>query len=216
MQDLETVKILLADGHAVVASGVAQILDDVADFQVIGKAKTGEEVIGLCENHSPDVISIDIDLPGSMSGLEVIRRLHRKFPRAQIVVLTNVLDHAIVQDALREGVVSYLLKNISVDELIHAIRTAYQGLPTLSPEVTQVLIREVTTPNGHHLTSREREVLELLAKGMNNNEIAEQLHVSLSTVQFHVSNILSKLGVHNRIEAATFAIRHGLTNRLDP
>ncbi len=124
----------------------------------------------------------------------------------------NLLDPAIIHDALSAGVLSYLLKYSSADELIHAIKSAYRGIPALSPEITKVLIEEVSNPIAYHLTSREQEVLELLSRGLNNNEIANQLTISLSTVQFHVSNILNKLGVHNRIEAATFAVRHKLAS----
>jgi len=210
MQDMQVIKILVADGHAIVASGVAQVLGGIADFQVIGQAKTGEETFRLFEYYSPDVVSIDIDLPGTISGLEVIRLLRTKSPNIRVVVLTNCLEEVIIQDALQLGALSYLLKNASADELIQAVRSAYRGLPTLSPEVTQIVIRGLTTPNGYHLTAREHQVLELLAQGWNNHEIAKQLNISLSTVQFHVSNILNKLGVHNRIEATAFAIRHKL------
>ena len=127
-----------------------------------------------------------------------------------MVILTNILEEIIIHDALRQGVSGYLLKNSSAEELVHAIRSAYQGIPTLSPEVTQVLIHNVTIPNGFHLTSREYQVLDLLAQGWNNHDIAKELSISLSTVQFHVSNIFNKLEVHNRIEAATFAVRHNL------
>lgn len=210
MPDLNAIKILIADGHAVVASGLSKVLEEVPDFHVVGLSKSGEETFLLFEQCSPDVIMIDIDLPGQISGLEVIRRLHHRSHRARIIVLTNIFDYAIVHDALREGVISYLLKDSSADELIRALRFTYQGISILSPRVTQTLIQEVTAPGGSHLTSREQDVLELLSRGLNNHQIAQHLSISLSTVQFHVSNILSKLGVHNRIEAATFAVRHKL------
>ena len=212
MKSLREIKILIADGHDVVASGIAKVLDDITEFQVVGQAKNGEDALQLCEHRSPDVVSIDIDLPGPISGLEVIRRLQRKSPHTHILILTNLLDNAIITEALRGGVVSYLLKNSSIDELVHAVRAAHHGISTLSPEVTQVLVQEMSTPIGYHLTAREMDVLEHLSQGLNNNEIAEKLSVSLSTVQFHVSNILNKLGVHNRIEAATFAVRHKLAS----
>lgn len=210
MEDMQAIKILVADGHAIVASGVAQVLGGIPDFQVIGQAKTGEEACRLFECYSPDVVSMDIELPGPISGLEVIRILRNKSPNIRVVVLTNLLEEMMIQDALQVGAISYLLKNISADELIQAIRSAYRGLPTLSPEVTQIVIHGLTTSNGYHLTSREHQVLELLVRGLNNHKIAKQLNISLSTVQFHVSNILNKLGVHNRIEATAFAIRHNL------
>jgi NarL family two-component system response regulator LiaR len=214
MQDLQTIKILIADGHAVVGSGVAKVLGGIKGFQVLGQAKSGEETFYLFEHHTPDIVTIDIDLPGAVSGLEVIRMLRNRYPALQIVVLTNLLEEMIIRDALRAGAISYLLKNVSAEELVHAIQAAYQRVPTLSLEVTRILIREVTSSNGHHLTDREQQVLQLIAEGWSNHEIAKQLSVSLSTVQFHVSNILHKLGVHNRIEAATFAVRHKLARQV--
>ncbi len=206
------IKILIADGHQVVASGIAKILGDIENFEVIGQAKTGDEAFRVFERDFPDVLCIDIDLPGPVSGLEIIRRLRQRSPQTHVLILTNLVDEAIIRDALREGVISYLLKDASIDELIEAIRATHQGTPTFSPEVTRMFIREVIAPSDYHLTSREREVLELLAHGLSNHEIADRLSVSLSTVQFHVSNILSKLGLHNRIEAATFAVRHKLAD----
>jgi two-component system, NarL family, response regulator LiaR len=210
MQDSKAIKILIADGHSVVVSGIAKILEEVPDFQVVGLSKSGEETFRLFESISPDVVIIDVDLPGPVSGLEVVRRLHHRSRLLRTLILTNILDPDVIHDALREGVLSYLLKSSSVEELTHAIRYTHQGIPALSPEVTRVLVQEVAAPPEGHLTSREQDVLRLLAQGLNNQEIAGQLSISLSTVQFHVSNILSKLGVHNRIEAATFAVRHNL------
>jgi two-component system, NarL family, response regulator LiaR len=212
MYGLKAIKILIADGHSVVVTGIAKVLDEIPDFEVVGISSSGEETFHLLEDRSPNVLMIDVDLPGLVSGLEVIRRLRRRSPQARILILTNLLDHAIIHAALREGVVSYLLKNSSAENLIHAIRYTYQGIPALSPEVTQLLVQEVAAPAGSHLTAREQDVLKLLADGMNNQQIAGILSISLSTVQFHVSNILSKLGVHNRIEAAMFAVRHNLAS----
>jgi NarL family two-component system response regulator LiaR len=212
MDDLRLIKIVVADGHKVVGNAISKVLDSMAEFQVVGLAKSGEEVFRVFESCTPDIVVIDIDLPGLISGLEILRRIHRTSAQIRIIVLTNLLDQAIVHDALQEGVMSYMLKYSSTDELVNAIRSADQGIPTLSPEVTRILIQEISTPNGYQLTSREREILQLLAEGLNNREIAKHLYVSLSTVQFHVSNILNKLGVHNRIEAAMFAVRHKLAS----
>jgi NarL family two-component system response regulator LiaR len=212
MQGVQTIKILIVDGHEVVASGVSQILGGIPDFQVVGQAKTAEEAFQLFDYHRPQIMIMEIDLPGATSGLEVIRRLQRKSPSTNILILTNLLDETIVHEALKEGALSYLLKNSSVHDLIQAIRVACDGLPTLAPEVTKILIHEVTAPNHFHLTSREHQVLQLLAQGLNNHEIAKRLNISLSTVQFHVSNILNKLGVQNRIEATAFSFRHKLAD----
>jgi two-component system, NarL family, response regulator LiaR len=210
MKDSNAIKILIADGHVVVANGIAKVLEEVADFDVVEVSGSGEETIRLFEKCSPDVVTIDIDLPGAIGGLEVIRRLHHQSRHARILILTNILDPAMIHDALRDGVLSYLLKNSSTDELVRAVRYTYKGIPALSPEVTQILVEEATAPRASPLTSREQDVLALLANGLNNQQIADQLAISLSTVQFHVSNILNKLGVHNRLEAATFAVRHNL------
>jgi NarL family two-component system response regulator LiaR len=212
MQDLRTIKILIVDGHGVVASGIAKILEEVEGFHVIGLSKSGEEMFRIFE-YSTDIVLIDIELPGSIRGLEVIRRLRQISPHTRIMILTNNLDTVLVHDALREGALSYLLKNSSSEAVIRAIRDAHHGISTLSPEVMQVLVRGISAPNATHLTSREREVLDLLSKGLNNQKIAKQLNISLSTVQFHVSNILGKLGVHNRIEAAMFAVQHRLASQ---
>ena len=214
MQDIDTIKILIVDDHAVVSNGISTVLSTYADFEVLGRARGGEEVLRFLEQDAPDIIVIDIDLPGPISSIELLRILRTKLPGTRIVVLTNLLEELIVRNALQVGVTSYLLKNISLEELARAIRVAYQGVPTLSPEVTRLVVRELSDPfrDGHNLTSREREVLKLIARGLNNQEIAKELSVSLSTVQFHVSNILSKLGVNNRIEATAFAIRHRLAD----
>jgi DNA-binding NarL/FixJ family response regulator len=210
MQDLQMIKILVVDYRALVGSGISTILGEYSDFKVIGQAKSGKETLQFIEHYAPDVVCIDIDLPDPVSGMEVIRMIRSRSPQIRIVILTNVLEETIIHKTLQEGVTSYLLKNSSADELVRAIRAAYQGIPTLSPEVTQMVIHELTTPNGYHLTPREHEVLERIARGLNNHEIAKELNISLSTVQFHTSNIFEKLDVHNRIEAATFAVRHNL------
>lgn len=213
MHDLQRIRILIVDHHVIVGSGLSAILEEYPDFDIVGKAQSGDEFLRLMGHCRPDIVTIDIELPGQINGPEAIRIARHRLPETRVVILTNVLDEIVIRDALQLGVSSYLLKNTSASDLAQAIRSAYHGIPTLSPEVTKLVIREIATPshNGHGLTPREYQVLELVARGLNNQEIAAELSVSLSTVQFHVSNILNKLGVHNRIEAATFAIRHGLT-----
>lgn len=212
MQDLKVIKILIVDHHAVVGQGISAVLDACSDFEVAGQAENGEEAIRLMEKSNPDIVVIDIELAGRLSGLDVIRVLRQKYPHTKAVILTNVLDEVTVQSALQEGGMSYLLKTASLDDLARALRDAHRGIPTLSSDVTRLVIRELSAPirNGRKLTSREYEVLELLARGSNNYEIARNLHISLSTVQFHVRNILQKLQVRNRIEAAAFAVRNKL------
>ncbi len=138
--------------------------------------------------------------------MELLRRLRRRLPYARVIILTNLVNDRTIREVLQEGACGYLLKSISADELVHAIRAAFQGTVVLSPEAAQVLLRGPSVPNQYHLTPREYDVLNLLVQGWNNHDIAKALHISLSTVQFHVSNILEKLKVHNRIEAATLAV----------
>jgi DNA-binding NarL/FixJ family response regulator len=216
MTDMQVIKIVVVDHHAVVGRGVSAILDAYSEFEVVGQAENGEETLRLLENCDPDIVTIDIDLAGHLSGLEVIHLLRRKHPEVRIVVLTNLFEELTVQNALQAGVVSYLLKTISLEDLARALRDAHRGIPTLSPAVTQLVIRELSSPirNGRNLTSREYEVLALIAQGSNNHEIARHLSISLSTVQFHVSNILQKLQVRNRIEATAFAVRNKLVRNV--
>ncbi|HEY9710460.1 MAG TPA: response regulator transcription factor [Oculatellaceae cyanobacterium] len=217
MGDFETIKILIVDHRAVVGTGVCAVLGAYADLEVVGRAESGEETLRLMEQYDPDIVAIDIDLPGHINGTEIIGLLQDKFPKTRVLVLTNLLEEMIIYDALRAGVIGYLLKTSSVEELAHAIRAAYQGIPTLSPEVTQLVMRELSAPisGGRNLSPREIQVLKLIARGLKNHEIAEDLFISLSTVQFHVSKILQKLQVRNRIEAAAFAVRNRLARDLD-
>lgn len=214
MQGVGIIKILVIDYRALVCNGVSAILDLYPDFQVVGRARSKEESLRLLKECNPDVVTVDVELPGQAGGLELIRQMRHQAPHVQILVLTNLLDEIAVQHSLQLGVTGYLLKNTTANKLAEAVRAAFDGVPTLSPEVTRLVIRELAAPShpAQELTSRERQVLKSMAHGLNNHEIADELSVSLSTVQFHVSNILHKLGVHNRIEAATFAIRHQLVD----
>jgi two-component system, NarL family, response regulator LiaR len=216
MPETEVIRILVVDSRSVIASGIATILKGVADFEVVGQAMSGEQALRLSEQNDLDVISMDIDLLGPMQGMELIHRLRRRSPRTRIIILTNLLDAGILRSVLQEGACGYLLKSISADELVQAIRAAFEGTIVLSPEAAQSLIREPAVPNEYHLTPREYDVLHLLVQGWNNHDIAKELHISLSTVQFHVSNILEKLKVHNRIEAATLAVQRNLASYQKP
>ena len=212
MPSVATLRILLVDSHTVVRSGIAAILESHPGFEVVGQAETREDALVYSDHLRPDIVSLELLLPDEAGGIEVIRRLRRQHPETRVVVLTYLAREAAVHEALRAGATSYLLKNISVQALIHALQDAYQGRSTLSPEMIQTLIHAVAAPHDTRpdLTHREYEVLRFIARGCSNHEIAHELSISLSTVQFHVSNILAKLGVHNRIEAATFAICHAL------
>ncbi len=155
---------------------------------------------------------MDLIMP-ELGGVAATHAIHKNWPEIQVIALTSFQERELVQDALQAGAISYLLKNISGDDLADAIRAAYAGRPTLAPEAVQSLIRrEESDLVGSDLTRREREVLALMAKGLNNPEIAERIFVSRSTVKVHVSNILKKLGVSNRTEAISLAIKHKLVS----
>jgi NarL family two-component system response regulator LiaR len=206
---------MLVDEHAVVRSGLSAFLMVFDDLDLVGEATGGEEAVRVCEQYRPDVVLMDLVMPG-MDGAEATRRIREKCPNIQVIALTSFKEQDLVERALQAGAIGYLLKNVTADELAQAIRAAHHGRPTLAPEAAQVLIDATTHPQsrepGHDLTSREREVLALLVDGLNNRQIAERLVVSRSTVKFHVSSILSKLGVASRTEAVALAVKHQLVD----
>ena len=206
---MEAIRILVVDYRALIGRGVSVLLNSYPDFDVIGEAQSGHEALKRIEFQAADVVLMDVDLPGPLDGSETIAALRRASPYVRIVVLTNLQDAATIHEALRAGAISYLLKNVSIDELAEAIRAAYRGIPTLSSEATSVLVQRASMPvqTSPSLTAREQQVLDLMSHGLKNHQIASELHISLSTVQFHVSNILAKLGARNRTEAATLAVR---------
>jgi NarL family two-component system response regulator LiaR len=205
------IKVLLVDDHAVVRSGLAAVLASQDGLELVGEASNGQEAIRLAEQHQPDVILMDMMMP-VMDGIAATKAIHEKSPAMRIIALTSFKEKDMVEGALKAGAFSYLVKSVSADELVSAIRGAMAGQPRLSPEAAQVLIQEVRKPPapGFDLTDREKEILALLVEGLPNTGIAERLVVSNSTVKFHVSNILSKLGVTTRTEAVALALKHNL------
>ncbi len=183
------------------------------DLELVGEAADGQEALGLCAERRPDVILMDLKMP-VMDGATATRAIRQAHPEIQVIILTSFPEEELVQAALQAGALSYLLKNVSADELASAIRAAHAGRPTLAPEATQALIHAATQPPplGHDLTPTEREVLRWLVQGLSNPEIAEQLVVSRSTIKFHVSNILSKLEASSRTEAVALAVQLGLVS----
>lgn len=211
MSSLDCIRVLLVDDHAVVRSGLGAFLMAFDDFDLVGEARDGEEAVRLCEELQPDVVLMDLVMPG-MDGAAATQVIRERWPQVQIIALTSFKEKELVEGALQAGAIGYLLKNVSADELANAVRAAHAGQPTLAPEAAQALIqvtRESPSP-GYDLTEREREVLALMIEGLTNPQIAERLVMSRSTVKFHVSNILSKLGVATRTEAVALALQRDL------
>ncbi len=211
MVDARKIRVMLVDDHAVVRSGLAAFLLAFDDFELVGEAGSGEEAIAIYADLRPDVVLMDLVMPG-MDGATATRAIRQRCPQIRVIALTSFKEEDLVQGALQAGAIGYLLKNVTADELANAIRSAYVGRPTLAPEAAQALIHAATQPPapGSDLTAREREVLALMIEGLNNSEIADRLIVSRSTVKFHVSSILSKLGAASRTEAVALAVQHRL------
>jgi DNA-binding NarL/FixJ family response regulator len=205
------IRVLITDDHAVVRSGLSRFLKVHADMELVGEAADGAEAVRLAALHQPDVILMDLMMPGT-DGIAATREINRRYPGVKVIALTSFAEEALVQGALQAGAVGYLQKNVSAIELANAIRSAHSGRMTLSSEAAQVLAGSLTQPHlpSDRLTDRECEVLEHLVGGLTNAEIAERLFVSLGTVKFHVSNIYQKLGVDSRIEAVKLAIERKL------
>ena len=211
MTQFNTIRVLLVDDHMVVRSGLSTVLAVYDDLQLVGEGGDGEEAVRLCERLQPDVVLMDLVMP-KVDGVTATKTIKERWPRIQIIALTSFKEKEYVEGALKAGASGYLLKNVSAEELVAAIRRVTTGQPSLSPEAAQVLIQKVNEPPtpGQDMTEREQEILALMVEGLANNEIAERLTVSQSTVKFHVSNILSKLGVTGRTEAVAIAVKYRL------
>jgi len=204
------IRIMLVDDHAVVRSGLSAFLSVNPDLELVGEAENGEQAVVRANALKPDVILMDLMMP-VMDGVAATMAIKKQNPGIQIIALTSFQEDELVQSALKAGAVGYLMKNVTARELAAAIKSARDGRMTLSPEAAQALVRaSQQAEETEVLTDREREVLKLMVEGLNNAEIAERLVVSLSTVKYHISNILMKLGVDNRVAAVTMALQKKL------
>jgi len=209
----QPIRIMVVDDHAMVRQGLVTFLKVFDDMQLVAEAESGASAIQLCAEILPDVILMDMVMP-DMDGVSATRAIRKKHPQIQIIALTSFKEGSLIKKALEAGVIGYLIKDVSADDLAHAIRAAHTGRSTLSPEASQALVEAENQPPvpGLDLTEREREVLALMIEGLNNVQIAGRLTVSPSTIKSHVSNILAKLGVASRTEAVTLALRSGIVS----
>lgn len=207
-----TIRILVADDHSVVRQGLRMFLALDPDFEIVGEAADGAQAVTMAGELRPDVVLMDLLMP-VMDGIQATAIIRRDLPDTEIIALTSVLEDAMVIGAVRAGAIGYLLKDADADELCRAIRAAAAGKVQLSPKAAERLMREVRAPESPEvLTEREVDVLRLLARGRSNKEIASALHITEKTVKTHVSNILAKLGVPSRTQAALHAVRLGLVD----
>jgi two-component system, NarL family, response regulator LiaR len=205
-----TIRVLLVDDHSVVRQGLRMFLDLDTELEVVGEATDGAEGVRLARELRPDVVIMDLLMP-VMDGITAIGQLKRELPDTEIIALTSVLEDEKVIGAVKAGAIGYLLKDTQADELIRAIKGAAAGEAQLSRAAADRLMREIHAPaQAEALTDRETDVLRLLAIGQSNKEIARNLGVNESTIKSHVSNILAKLGVQGRTQAALHAVRSGL------
>lgn len=212
------ITIILIDDHQMVRLGLSAYFATQPDINVVAEAASGREAVDLVKDYAPDVVLMDLHMPG-MDGIEATRQIRMVSPRTQVIVVTSYHDDEYIFPAIRAGALSYLLKDIDPDELAQAVRKAYQGEAVLNPQVVERVIKELQGTRNEklnpfrELTARELEILRLIANGMDNQSIANQLVISIKTVKSHVTNILSKLHLADRTQAAVYAWREGVIRR---
>jgi len=207
-----TIRVLIADDHSVVRHGLRMFLELDPELEIVGEAANGVEALDLAREHEPDVVLMDLLMP-EMDGVAATEAIRNELPNTEVIALTSVLEDQAIFDAIRAGAISYLLKDTKSDKLREAIRAAAAGQVRLSPEVAARLMREVRAPKSPEaLTDRETEILRAVARGLSNQEIADELFITEATVKTHVSSILSKLNLPSRTRAALYALKIGLTS----
>jgi len=218
---IEPITIIICDDHEVVRRGIRAYLDTIPEFKVIAEASSGEEAIELVMENIPDVVLMDLIMPG-IDGVEATRKIKKISPRTQVVVLTSFHEDAHIFPALKAGAISFILKDMKMDKLVEALHKAVQGEVTLHPRVAARVLQNIRGENSEdqqlftELTERELDVLKLIASGMTNNQIANELVISENTVKGHVSNILNKLHLIDRTQAAVYAWQRGIVQRDTP
>lgn len=214
---MSSIRVLIVDDHEIVREGLQTLLAEESDFEVVGTAGDGFSAVTLAESTKPDVVVMDLVMPG-LDGIEATRRIQQNNPGTRVLVLTTFADDQRVREAIQAGATGYLLKDVLKADLLRALRDAAAGRPSLHPEVQQHLMREImgrsTSPQEQaphvHLTERELSILRLIAEGRSNKEIAAALYLTEGTIKGYVSTIFDKLGVEDRTQAALYAVKHGL------
>jgi len=206
MSEIGPIRVVAVDDHEIVRGGIRYALLRYDDVVLVGDARGGEDAVRLCQQAQPDVVLMDLMMPG-MDGVETTRAIREQFPHVHILVLSSFYDEDLVPRALEAGAIGYLLKGVSNQELVEAIRAAHAGRPVLAKEAMTALVQAATpSPKlGDDLNEREREILALLVQGLSNKAIAEHLYLSVATVKYHLRLLLSKLGVSSRAEAIALA-----------
>jgi len=219
---MKTLRILLVDDHEVVRLGLATLLEDTSGVSVVGEAGSGRDALMACEHLNPDLVILDIRLP-DQPGVEVCRQIVKCWPHVKVIMLTSYANDDLIAEAILAGAAGYVLKQVGNEELLRAIEAVRRGEALLDPQVTQRVLKRMRQTERlldasafRNLSERELEVLFLVSQGKSNREIADILALSEKTVRNHVSNLLEKLGKSNRIELATYAVKHRLDTYLSP